>query len=60
MTIKFLGLGGREKKHVHATNKLFLQVRASAGGAAAPSVLFPPSAEPGPASDGDPGERTST
>jgi hypothetical protein len=59
MTIKCLGLGGREK-HVHATDKLFLQVQASARGAAAPSALFPPSAEPGPASDGDPGERTST
>jgi hypothetical protein len=59
MTIKCLGLGGREK-HVHATDKLFLQVQASAGGAAAPSALFPPSAEPGSASDGDPGERTST
>jgi hypothetical protein len=59
MTIKCLGLSGREK-HVHATDKLFLQVQASAGGAAAPSALFPPSAEPGPTSDGDPGERTST
>jgi hypothetical protein len=58
-TIKCLGLGGREK-HAHATDKLFLQVQASAGGAAAPSALFPPSAEPGPASDGDPGEGTST
>jgi hypothetical protein len=58
-TIKCLGLGNREK-HVHATDKLFLQVQASAGGAAAPSTLFPPSAEPGPASNGDPGERTST
>jgi hypothetical protein len=58
-TIKFMGLGGHEK-HVHATDKLFLQVQASAGGAAAPSALFPPSAEPGPASDGDPGEGTST
>jgi hypothetical protein len=58
-TIKCLGLSGREK-HAHATDKLFPQVPASTGGAAAPSVLFPPSAEPGPASDGDPGERTST
>jgi hypothetical protein len=53
MTIKCLGLSGREK-HVHATDKLFLQVQASTGGATAPS------AEPGPALDGDPGERTST
>ena len=58
-TIKCLGLGGREK-HAHATDKLFLQVQASIGGAAAPSALFPPSAEPGPASDDNPGERTST
>jgi hypothetical protein len=59
MTIKCLGLGGREK-HAHATHKLFLQVQALAGGAAAPSALFPPSAEPGPASGDDPGEGTST
>jgi hypothetical protein len=59
MTIKCLRLGGCEK-HAHATDKLFLQVQASAGGAVAPSVLFPPSAEPSPASDGDPGEGTST
>jgi hypothetical protein len=58
-TIKCLGLGGHEK-HAHATDKLFLQVQASAGGAAAPSALFPPSTEPGTASDDDPGERTST
>jgi hypothetical protein len=58
-TIKCLGLGGREK-HVHATDKLFLQVQASVWGAAAPLALFPPSTEPGPASDGDPGKRTST
>jgi hypothetical protein len=48
------------KKYAHATDKLFLQVQASARGAVAPSALFPPSAEPGPASNGDPGERTST
>jgi hypothetical protein len=58
-TIKCLGLGGREK-HAHAIDKLFLQVQASAGGAAVPSALLPPSTEPGPASDGDPCERTST
>jgi hypothetical protein len=52
MTINCLGLGGHEK-HAHATDKLFLQVQASVGGAAAPS------AEPGLASDGDLGERTS-
>jgi hypothetical protein len=39
------------KKHACATDKLFPQVQASTGGAAAPS------AEPGPASDGDPGEK---
>ena len=47
-----LGLGGR-KKHTHTTNKLFLQVRTSVRGAAAPSASTPPSAESGPASDGD-------
>jgi hypothetical protein len=44
------GLGDR-KKHTHATNKLFLQVQTSAGGAAAPSASTPPSAESDPASD---------
>ena len=58
-TIRCLGIGGR-KKHTHTTNKLLLQVQTSAGGAAAPSATFPPSAEPGPASDGDTGERIST
>jgi hypothetical protein len=58
-TIRCLGLGGR-KKHTHTTNKLFLQVQTSAEGAAAPSALFPPSAESGPASDGDTGGRIST
>jgi hypothetical protein len=47
-----LGLGGR-KKHTHTTNKLFLQVQTSTGGVAAPSASTPPSAESGPASDGD-------
>jgi hypothetical protein len=50
-----LGLGGR-KKHTHTTDKLFLQVQTSIGGAAAPSASSPPSAESGPASDGDTGE----
>jgi hypothetical protein len=50
-----LGLGGR-KKHTHATDKLFLQVQTSTGGAAAPSASTPPSMESGPASDGDTGE----
>jgi hypothetical protein len=47
-----LGLGGR-KKHTHTTDKLFPQVQTSIGGAAAPSASTPPSAESGPASDGD-------
>jgi hypothetical protein len=46
------GLGGR-KKHTHATDKLFLQVQTSAGGAAAPSASTPASAESDPASDSD-------
>jgi hypothetical protein len=50
-----LGLGGR-KKHTHTTDKLFLQVQTSIGGAAAPSASSPPSAESDPASDGDTGE----
>jgi hypothetical protein len=50
-----LGLGGR-KKHTHTTDKLSLQVRTSTEGAAAPSASSPPSAESGPASDGDTGE----
>jgi hypothetical protein len=58
-TIICLGLGGREK-HTHATDKLFLQVQTSTEGAAAPSALFPPSAESGPASDDDTGRRIST
>jgi hypothetical protein len=45
-----LGLGGR-KKHTHTTDKLFLQVQTSVGGATAPSALTPPSAESDPASD---------
>ena len=51
-TMICLGLGGR-KKHTRTTNKLFLQVQTSIGGAAAPSASTPPSAESGPASDGD-------
>jgi hypothetical protein len=47
-----MGLGGR-KKHTHTTDKLFLQVQTSIGGAAAPSASTPPSAESDPASDGD-------
>jgi hypothetical protein len=50
-----LGLGGL-KKHTHTTDKLFLQVQTSIGGAAAPSASSPPSAESNPASDGDMGE----
>jgi hypothetical protein len=52
-----LGLGGR-KKHAHTTDKLFLQVQTSIGGAAAPSASSPPSAKSGPASDGNTGERS--
>jgi hypothetical protein len=51
-TMICLGLDGR-KKHTHTTDKLFLQVQTSTGGAAAPSASTPPSAESGPASDGD-------
>jgi hypothetical protein len=51
-TMICLGLSGR-KKHTHTTGKLFLQVQTSIGGAAAPSASTPPSAESGPASDGD-------
>jgi hypothetical protein len=50
-TMVCLGLGGRKKKHTHTTNKLFLQDRTSAGGAAAPSTSIPPSAEFDRASD---------
>jgi hypothetical protein len=49
-----LGLGGC-KKHTHTTDKLSLQVQTSTEGAAAPSASSPPSAESGPASDGDTG-----
>jgi hypothetical protein len=49
MTTVCLGLGGR-KKHTHTTDKLFLQVQTSVGGAAAPSASTPPSAESDPAS----------
>jgi hypothetical protein len=42
-----------QKKHMHTTDKLFLQVQTSIGGAAAPSASTPPSAESDPASDGD-------
>jgi hypothetical protein len=58
-TMICLGLGGREK-HTHTTDKLSLQVHTSTEGAAAPSASSPPSAESGPASDGDAGERIST
>jgi hypothetical protein len=51
-TMICLGLGGR-KKHTHTTDKLFLQVQTSVGGAAAPSASTPPSAESDPASDND-------
>jgi hypothetical protein len=57
--LKCLGPSGR-KKHMHTTDKLFLQVQTSAGGAAGPLATFPPSAEPRPASDGDTGGRIST
>jgi hypothetical protein len=57
--MKCLGLSGREK-HTHTTDKLFLQVQTSAERAAAPSASFPPSAESGPASDGDTGGKIST
>jgi hypothetical protein len=50
-----LGLGGREK-HTCTTDKLFLQVQTSIGGATAPSASSPSSAESDPASDGDTGE----
>jgi hypothetical protein len=40
-TMICLGLGGR-KKHTHTTDKLFLQVQTSVGGAAAPSASTPP------------------
>jgi hypothetical protein len=49
-----LGLSGR-KKHTHTIDKLSLQVQTSTEGAAAPSASSPPSAESGPASDGDTG-----
>jgi hypothetical protein len=57
--LKCLGPSGR-KKHTHTTDKLFLQVQTSAEGVAAPSASFPPSVEPGPATDGDTGGRIST
>jgi hypothetical protein len=43
----------RPQKTSRTTDKLFLQVQTSTGGAAAPSASSPPSAESGPASDGD-------
>jgi hypothetical protein len=52
MTVICLGLGGR-KKHTRTTDKLFLQVQTSTGGAAAPSASTPPSAESDPAPDSD-------
>jgi hypothetical protein len=42
---KCFGLGGR-KKHMQATDKLFLQVQTSAGGATAPLASTPPSRNP--------------
>jgi hypothetical protein len=57
--LKCLGLSSR-KKHTHASDKQFLQVQTSAGGAAAPSATFSPSAESGPASDDDTGGGIST
>jgi hypothetical protein len=59
LALKCLGPSSREK-HTHTTDKLFLQVQTSTEGAASPSASFPPSAEPGPASDGDTGGRIST
>jgi hypothetical protein len=41
----------RPQKHTHTTDKLFLQVQTSVGGAAAPSTSTPPSVESDPASD---------
>jgi hypothetical protein len=58
-TIRCLGLSGH-KRHTHTLDKLFLQVQTSGEGAAAPSASFPPSAESGPASDGDTGGRIPT
>jgi hypothetical protein len=52
MTTVCFGLGGR-KKHTRTTDKLFLQVQTSAGGATAPSASTPPSAESDPASNSD-------
>jgi hypothetical protein len=52
MTMVCLGLGGR-KKHIHTTDKLFLQDQTLVGGAAAPSASTPPSAESDPALDGN-------
>jgi hypothetical protein len=54
-TMICLGLSGR-KKHTHTTDKLFLQVQTSIGGAVAPSASTPPSAVSDPASDGNTGE----
>jgi hypothetical protein len=51
-TMICLGLGDR-KKHTHTTDKLFLQVHTSIGGATAPSASTPPSAESDPASNGN-------
>jgi hypothetical protein len=51
-TMICLGLDGH-KKHTHTTDKLFLQVQTSIGGAAAPSVSTPPSAESDPTSESD-------
>jgi hypothetical protein len=54
-TMTCLGLGGH-KKHMHTTDKLFLLVQTSIGGAASPSASSPPSMESDPASYGDTGE----
>jgi hypothetical protein len=54
-TLIGLGLCGR-KKHMHTTDKPFLHVQTSIGGAAAPSASSLPSMESSPASDGDTGE----
>jgi hypothetical protein len=59
LALKCLGPSDHEK-HTHTTDKLFLQVQTSVEGAAAHSATFPPSADPGPASDGDSGGRIST
>jgi hypothetical protein len=56
MTIRCLGLGGREK-HTHTPNKLFQQDQTLAGPR---STSSPPSTRSGPAPDGDASRRIST